>query len=268
MKNFCLMIVVFSLGLLIVSEASGVNCPEVVYQTVFSDNQGWETNNAYHYYLDSLAPDGAAYHQTEKDASEDYAYHLLRGVPDLQHDLISGVQGAEWCLEYNIYLQNIAYCGDARFVLADSDMDASVNPAVPTYISVNFSRGNNNQIRPIVEWCNDAGNHFGVDMDELSVQEKVWYHVLVNLNLNTDKLYVGVFQNGVLKADRTLDVTGEFSRIDRLAMTTIGDDYCPGQTGISCIDDVIVTQTPEPATLLLLGLGGLALLRRKRGYGA
>jgi len=25
---------------------------------------------------------------------------------------------------------------------------------------------------------------------------------------------------------------------------------------------------PEPATICLLGLGGLALLRRKRGYGA
>jgi hypothetical protein len=32
------------------------------------------------------------------------------------------------------------------------------------------------------------------------------------------------------------------------------------------VDDVLII--PEPTTLLLLGLGGLALLRRKRGYGA
>jgi hypothetical protein len=39
-----------------------------------------------------------------------------------------------------------------------------------------------------------------------------------------------------------------------------------GDAGFEAV--LTLTPTPEPATICLLGLGGLALLRRKRGYGA
>ena len=40
--------------------------------------------------------------------------------------------------------------------------------------------------------------------------------------------------------------------------------YVGGDNWWWAVDDVMVTAVPEPATMVLLGLGGLALIRRRR----
>ena len=72
--------------------------------------------------------------------------------------------------------------------------------------------------------------------------------------------------NGALLTNppQTKTVIGSFSGIDRLYSSHIGDDYAPGAKGEGYIDNVVLYVVPEPATVLLFGLGGLMLRRRRR----
>lgn len=83
-------------------------------------------------------------------------------------------------------------------------------------------------------------------MWEFHFQLNTWYSVLVDWNPDNSKLYVGINKKGnpIILAERIFDVPGSFSGIDRLAMSTVGDDYSPGATGISYIDNIIVSQQP------------------------
>jgi len=54
-------------------------------------------------------------------------------------------------------------------------------------------------------------------------------------------------------------LTGNFTHAGRIQFVQKPNDY---GSGVVLYDDITVT--PEPATLVLLGLGGLAMLRRKR----
>jgi len=70
--------------------------------------------------------------------------------------------------------------------------------------------------------------------------------------------------HGIDTYEGTALVSGQFVGIDRIAMLSVGDDYAPGAEGVSYIDNIVVSQVPEPGTILLVGLGGLLLRRRGR----
>jgi len=231
MKNLRLTICLFALFSCGISTAMA-NTWQTVYQTDFSSDPGWITNNPNRYYWDSGL---GAYYQEEVDDTEEYAYKLLPGLQ----------QGCRWHLEYDILPVGFSWAGDARLSFADVDMDITANPPTPSYIAVNFPRVSGGYTA-MIQWCDNTGNQGGAEMWEFHYQVGTWYSVLVDWNPDNSKLYVCINKKGnpTILAERTFDVPGSFNGIDRLAMSTVGDDYAPGATGISYIDNIIVSQQP------------------------
>jgi len=249
----CNLLLITSGLVLFMSTVARADMPwQIVYQTDFATNQGWQTNNADNYYLDSrVGVDPPAYHQTQIDASEEYAYHLLPGF-----------KGAlPWRLEYDILPVSIPGCADSRIGLTDSDMDASVNPPTPTYATINFG-----DLRIVDQYSTDEGDNGGDTHPPIPYTEGIWYTATIEWDPVLHKLYYSAKKRGsdILEYEISYDVAGSFARIDRIAMTTVGDDWCPEATGVSLIDNIVVSQIPEPGTILLVGLGGLLLRRRRR----
>jgi hypothetical protein len=102
-----------------------------------------------------------------------------------------------------------------------------------------------------------------------------WYHALVEWSPSIGQLLgrVTIKETGALLGERTFSFTGSFDTIDRLAMTTVEDNwYCPGARGFAYYDNIVVSQgvsggvIPEPFSLAFMGsafVGVVALRLRK-----
>lgn len=226
MKRLCLTICLFALVSCGVSTAVADNW-QVVYQTDFSSYPGWITNNPSHYYWDSGL---GAYYQREIDGTEEYAYKLLPGLQ----------QGCRWRLEYDILPVGFSWAGDARLGFMDEDMMLWS----PASMNLNFARIDQGLVVSL-EGRDSQGKHCGKQFFENRFELSVWYHALLDWNPETGDIYVCVTikDTGEILVEGTVNMQqGSFNGIDRLAMSTIGDDYAPGATGISYIDNIIVSQ--------------------------
>lgn len=224
-----------------VGKIASANILQEIYREDFSASPGWVTNNPARYFCDGSAGN---YHQEEIDGSNEYAYKVL---PALK-------AGWHWRLEYDILPVSNSWAGDSRFGFFDSDMILWS----PSFMVLNFARVDQGYM-PTLEIMDNEGHAMQMHFLESPFTLNTWYHCVIDWNPLTREIYQGVINKdtGVLLGERTASVSGNFSNIDRIGMSTVGDDYAPGATGISRIDNVIVSQIPEPSTLGLLALGGL-----------
>ncbi len=89
-----------------------------------------------------------------------------------------------------------------------------------------------------------------------------------NLNWNTLGSYV-LMDGVIFHCEEETDVTIDLVAADKITYwlydsTGTKTDYATYANAGDILDTIYVSQIPEPATVVLLGLGGLALLKRRR----
>jgi hypothetical protein len=221
---------------------------QVVYQTDFSSDPGWIISPGSNFGWD---PGGQRYHIQSSDGGNQYAYVLLP------------VQPISTCkLEYDIEVTHLDWAGDARFGLGDPDMDV-FQPSTWYADYWNGDRGNS----AILEYHSESsqgrlGDNYAFLFELSTEQNKVVYHNIITYDGTTQTLIWQALRNGTVVFEEQRTGVGNFVGMDRLYSSSIGDNYAPGAMGEAYIDNVVFS-IPEPATLLLLGLGGLILRKRR-----
>ena len=188
---------------------------EVVYETDFSTDPGWMTNNSANYYWEPST--GTFFSRQIDGLPDEYAYIQL---PLLQ-------AGYRWRVEYDVYPISYTWAGDARLGLMDPGMDIAcgtsqhlhldfplVDQGHTTYLAYQDSKG-------------VASRHFGF------FTPGTWYSAVMEWDPQGGTLYANVRErdSGNLVADTMFSGLAGFSGIDRLAMSTVCDHYAPGATG-------------------------------------
>jgi hypothetical protein len=216
---------------------------EVVYQTDFSSDPDWTTNSPSNMNWD---PVSQRYHLQSTNGSGQYAYKLLP---------ITTISTCK--LEYDIETIHLDWASGPIFGLGDSDMDIS-QPSTFWGCYANGDRGNG----AILEYHSQnsqgrLGDNYAFLFDLNTV-----YHNIITYDSPTQTLIWQAFCNGTVVFEEQRTGVGSFVDMDRLYSSQIGHDYAPGAMGEAYIDNVVFS-VPEPATLLLLGLGGLLLKKSK-----
>jgi len=160
----------------------------------------------------------------------------------------------------------------------------NVNPGIsPTSLTHNISNSSLHGNVPLVRWFSPVDESFSLQITGSltenwrgggGLSDNVDFDVAIahfDASANTyDTLFGEVFEKPTddqswesLTKDVAVFATIEPG--DQIIVSHRGQTPSPrGSTWPNLADDLIFTQTPEPATLTLLGLGALALLRRRR----
>jgi hypothetical protein len=229
-----------------------------VYQNDFASDPGWVTDNPQDYYWDSnmqayfarVRNDSPAYHPNR------YFYTLL---PD-------GL--ASFNLSWDAKVTRDEWSSCVNFGVSDSNLKG-INGGIGQNICVNFGQS-------------DVGRWFAIDASGASGEAhaegpynawsvNTWYTCDLVYNAHTSTARLTLEETGAKTLICTVNllVPGGFtSDLKYLggSRNRAGDSGYVGWSQWAVDEayiDNVVLQTPEPATLSLLALGGLALLRRR-----
>jgi hypothetical protein len=178
--------------------------------------------------------------------------------------------------------------GGARKVQIDATGNASnissliVDPSTPGTLSFNNGAGQN--ATGTITWNNDTAGLGGVDLGSVGANPYLQAHILSSdLNLgfrveitetntglgghNGDMAYWSInLGSGVSYVNQALSSftnagNVDFTQVDKIVLILSGPN---AEDGMLDLLEVTNTPAPEPATLSLLALGGLAMLRRRK----
>ena len=101
---------------------------------------------------------------------------------------------------------------------------------------------------------------FGVNfITEYDIEDFDWMTVSGSINLGTGETTIG-FDNGTQSGGNTFTIATSDINAVMLGVQTAPDEVDTGQR----VDNVFIEVTPEPATMSLLVLGAVGLIRRRR----
>ena len=243
---FCFFMGILSL-LFLMQPAVAADVKVTIYETDFSSDPGWITNNPSYYYWDVQKE---AYHFQTEGGTNGYSF-----IP-------VGYQHGSFTLEYDLLICSILESGAVRFGMTSSDMEISKGVNVFGVFSYE-QYGRIMAIRVI-----DQNNHLhektsqrysycGEQSDCVTKQyeENTTYRVTIHYNEEPAQADIMVINKdtGELPWGYFVPIGNELHFLNRLAITTKGD-YKQGNTVKGYIDNIIlytyipVTPTTEVTT--------------------
>jgi hypothetical protein len=218
----------------------------ILYETDFSTDPGFITNNPSYYYWDVA---NGAYHFEAEGGTNGYSY-----VP-------VGYDGGPFVLEYDVTINSMKADSAVRFGVTGSEMDISRGTIVlgdfdsNTYgeiISLRVIDPNNHLYEKnsrADSYCGDQTNCY---TKEFALNTT--YRVMIRYNdqMNQADIKVTEKATGELVWGYFVGISNDLYSLNRLAITTKGD-YLTGNTAIGSIDNVVFstfrTVTPTPTTV-------------------
>lgn len=223
--------------LLLVTPVHAAGAKEIIYQTNFSVDPWWTTNNPSVYYCDA---DLGMYHYFVAGATNGYAYKKVFYDDD------------SFILEFDIMQVRTDDGAAMRFGLADSDMDITERCIVYS----KFERGKYGNLFHIAA-ITQAGNLVDVKSQRYSYggptayfAENVTYHVLLMYDKEekTVRKKVTFASNHTCVWDHTVVIGHYFSGLDRICFSSVGDYGHANCVAEGYIDNVVLYKVKTPAT--------------------
>jgi hypothetical protein len=215
---------------------------QVVYQTDFSSDPGWTTNDPTHLGRD---PATNTFHGWQSNTNTSYSYVLLPPSFDSSKSFL---------LEFDAKINSVQWSAGLTFGLWDSSLHAD------KCITADFSLVDGGKVQGFYATPKSTATY------SPQWSNGVWYHNAIEYNatsglatlITTDRSTgASVFNQSLtgLALPNGYNRLG-VSRLSAEGYTTNAVDYN--------LDNIVLSSVPEPATLLLLALGGLAMMRRRR----
>lgn len=202
----------------------------LVYQTDFSSDPGWTTNNSSNYYRDAAEN---AYKMVLQDASGEYGTKSVAW------------SGESFRLEFDVKPVSIGWAGDVLFGL----MTTGRHVYNESHIWLNFGYGDLGYGLSL-HVRNDSGQVFSSDYYPCPTQLGIWYHNEIEYSSTTKNVSYRTTKvsDGAFFSSGTITNVGVISGLSELGGSKIDDNYAPGATGTGYLDNVkfyIYTSTWE-----------------------
>jgi hypothetical protein len=194
------------------------------YEEDFSSDPGWVTNDPANFYWD---PGAQAYHGKQIDCQNQYAYRLL------ECDYCDG----SFRLEFDVN-PTVDWAGNINIGLVDPTMHTIWCEGATIHIAFSMDDDNFRRVQMIT--TDDDGVCRGTDWWAQFPEHGVWYRCLVTYDQPSHSAYFKVTRQstGEIVAEETLTGLGDFTRLDRIAWSGVGDmGYC-GHWGEGLLDNV------------------------------
>jgi len=196
-----------------------------IYSEDFSSDPGWITNNSTHFYWDTL---GLRYHYKIIDATQEYTYHPLN------------LLDRSFQLTYDALPTNTTWAGNFRCGVSDTNM--SEYQATSVLVAFDVSSGGGHAISLII--VDNLGRRSNRVFPN-SFSDNVTYKVTINYDAATQVVSFKAIQKatGDSVCAATIVGYGPFLGMNRIFMSSIGDNGYPGKYAEGYIDNVMVIVT-------------------------
>ena len=231
--------------LLLLQPVTAADVKVTLYETDFSTDPGWITNNPSYYYWDVQRE---AYHFQTEGGTNGYSF-----IP-------VGYQRGSFTLEYDLVITSIKKDGAVRFGMTNTDMDISKGVNVlgvfeygqyGRIMAIRVIDQNNHLHQTTSQYDSYCGDQPNCATKQFA--ENTTYHVVIRYNeeLTQADIKVTNVDTGELLWGYFAPIGDQLYYINRLAITTKGD-YAVGNTAEGYIDNIsLITYVPvTPATVV------------------
>jgi len=207
---------------------------QIVYQTDFSSDPGWITNEPSRYYWDSSDQTFFA-NQFNINGGGCYAY---RNVTHRGED--------SFRLEWDMIVNSIDYAAALSFGLYASDLQADAPPA--NYAQVILG-SEDRGLMAFLAWANPTT--YGGSLP-VQFSLNTWYHIVMEYDAAAHTIKADVTMRDTARHFTTLSATnvGPFATdMGCLGSSNVrsGNFQCPGHQSFGKFDNIILSQPPTPA---------------------